>query len=129
MAGQPVYRRAISEMTASSSRALAKAGWRAGDVTAFVGHQANRRILDAVAGHLGIAEPRRLGNIADVGNTAAASIPIALADAALRGRLTAGDRVLLTAFGGGLSWGSTTLVWPRIEAMAELPAAEHADQA
>jgi 3-oxoacyl-[acyl-carrier-protein] synthase-3 len=121
MAGQAVYRRAISELTASSSRALAKAGWRADDVTAFVGHQANQRILDVVAGRLGIAERYRLGNIAEVGNTAAASIPIALADAAVYGRLTAGDRVLLAAFGGGLTWGATTLVWPRLEVMAELP--------
>lgn len=121
MEGQAVFRRALGELTASSSRALAKAGWRVGDVTAFVGHQANQRILDAVADRLGIAAEHRLGNIADVGNTAAASIPIALADAAARGRLGAGDRVLLAAFGGGLTWGATTLVWPQLEAMAELP--------
>jgi 3-oxoacyl-[acyl-carrier-protein] synthase-3 len=57
-------------------------------------------------------------NLERVGNTSAASIPLALADGALAGELRAGDRVLLTAFGGGATWGSATLTWPEIEVAA-----------
>jgi 3-oxoacyl-[acyl-carrier-protein] synthase-3 len=81
-------------------------------VDCFVGHQANLRLLHAVADRLGVPDRARFSNIERVGNTAAASIPLALADAMERGNLRAGDRVLLTAFGGGLTWGSTVLTWP-----------------
>ena len=108
MDGREVYRHAIPRMVASSKRVLERRGWDVADVDRLVGHQANKRILDAVAKHLGIPEERATVNINRYGNTAAASIPLALADAGL----VAGDRVLLTAFGGGLTWGSTALVWP-----------------
>jgi 3-oxoacyl-[acyl-carrier-protein] synthase-3 len=72
------------------------------------------RILHAVADQLGLPAEKAFINLDRYGNTAAASIPLALADAAARGRLRPGDRVLLTAFGGGASWGAVTLEWPRI---------------
>jgi 3-oxoacyl-[acyl-carrier-protein] synthase-3 len=112
MDGREVYRNAIPRMVTSSQAVLAAAGWDVADVDKFVGHQANVRILDAVADRLGIAADKRVVNIHRYGNTAAASIPLALADADLR----CGDRVLLTAFGGGLTWGSTLLTWPEIAA-------------
>ncbi|MFJ2784268.1 MULTISPECIES: beta-ketoacyl-ACP synthase 3 [unclassified Streptomyces] len=115
MRGRPVYAHAVRRMTASARTALDATGWKADDVRAFIGHQANQRILDAVADRLGIAPAHRYGNIADVGNTAAASVPLALA-AALEGPgpPTPGAATLLTAFGGGLTWASATLRWPAV---------------
>lgn len=114
MQGQAVYRQAVAQMTASSARALELAGWSVPAVDWLVCHQANRRILMAVAARLGIPAERVLINIDQVGNTASASIPLALAHGAEAGALRPGDRVLLTAFGGGLTWGSTLLRWPDI---------------
>ena len=77
------------------------------DLDHVVAHQANQRILDAVADELGLPSDRVVSNIELVGNTSAASIPLALVYAARSGALVLGHRVLLTAFGGGLTWGST----------------------
>jgi 3-oxoacyl-[acyl-carrier-protein] synthase III len=115
MQGQAVYRQAVVSMADSASRAMADVGWTVDDVDWFVGHQANQRILDAVANRVGIARDRAISNVAHVGNTAAASIPLALSEAASAGRLRAGDRVVLSAFGGGATWGAATLTWPRID--------------
>jgi 3-oxoacyl-[acyl-carrier-protein] synthase III len=112
MAGREVFRHAVVRMAQSSRTVLARAGWQIADVDHLVGHQANIRILNQLAGELGVDRSRVVSNIARVGNTAGASIPLALADAAADGTLTHGDRVLLTAFGGGLTWGSMVLVWP-----------------
>ncbi len=114
MQGQPVYRRAVEQMTRSSAQVLELAGWPVSAVDWLVCHQANRRILTAVAGRLGIPAGQCLVNIDQVGNTAAASIPLALAHGARSGALRPGDRLLLTGFGGGLTWGSTVLRWPDI---------------
>lgn len=114
MNGQPVYRQAIARMTESCQHVLDLAGIPAAKIDRLVPHQANLRILHAVAGKLGIPEDRCVANIAQVGNTAAASIPIALADAASCGQLQPGQHVLLTAFGGGLAWGSAYLTWPDV---------------
>jgi 3-oxoacyl-[acyl-carrier-protein] synthase-3 len=114
MRGQAVYRHAVRRMTESSRKALAGSGWRPDQVDRFVAHQANARILATVGAELGIAPQRVHSNVERVGNTVAASIPLALADANTAGALAAGDRVLLTAFGGGATWGSVTLTWPRL---------------
>ncbi|GIF08528.1 beta-ketoacyl-ACP synthase III [Actinoplanes siamensis] len=114
MEGKPVFRHAVTRMVASSEAILHRAGWAPESVDWFVGHQANVRILHAVADQLGIDRDRTVVNLDRVGNTSAASIPLALDDAASRGLLTPGDRVLMSAFGGGLTWGSTALVWPEI---------------
>ncbi|MEV0644128.1 beta-ketoacyl-ACP synthase III [Phytomonospora sp. NPDC050363] len=113
MAGLPVFRQAVDHMSASADRALKQAGLPASDVDWLVAHQANRRILDAVADRLGVAPERRVVHLDRVGNTSAASIPLALWDLWRSGRARPGDRVLLTSFGAGLAWGSTTLRWPR----------------
>jgi 3-oxoacyl-[acyl-carrier-protein] synthase-3 len=78
----------------------------------MVGHQANARILDAVGERLGLDPERCYITVDRHGNTSAASIPLALADARAAGLLTPGMRILLTAFGGGLTWGSCLLEWP-----------------
>ena len=115
MQGQTVYRQAVVTMADSASRALADVGWTVEDVDWFVGHQANQRILDAVAHRVGLAPERAISNIAHVGNTASASIPLALSEAAAEGRLRPGDRVVLAAFGGGATWGAAALTWPRLD--------------
>lgn len=116
MQGRSVFVNAVRRMTESSRAVLDAVGWDAADLDRFVGHQANSRILDAVAEQLGISEEAVISNIAHVGNTAAASVPLALADAADSGRLLAGQRVLLTAFGGGATWASAALTWPYLPA-------------
>lgn len=112
MRGREVYEHAVRRMTASARTVLDRADWPSGSVRAFVGHQANQRILDAVGDRLGIKARYRFGNIADVGNTAAASIPLAMADTAAHRLVRPGARSVLTAFGGGLTWGSIALSWP-----------------
>ncbi|MEU1013820.1 beta-ketoacyl-ACP synthase III [Streptomyces sp. NPDC005890] len=111
MRGREVYVQAVPAMTDSALRVAKSVGWQAGDIDAFVGHQANIRILRSVAKRLGLPEDRVVANIEDVGNTAAASIPLALAWAADQHRIKRGDRLVLTAFGGGLTWGSSALTW------------------
>jgi 3-oxoacyl-[acyl-carrier-protein] synthase III len=114
MQGQPVYRRAVEAMTRSTLQVLELAQWPVKSVDWLVCHQANRRIIHAVAARLGIPVDRCLINIDQVGNTAAASIPLALAYGAAGGTLQPADRVVLSGFGGGLTWGSTLLRWPEI---------------
>jgi 3-oxoacyl-[acyl-carrier-protein] synthase-3 len=115
MSGKDVFRHAVRRMTGSAKTVLARAGWQAGDVDHLVGHQANLRITHHVAEGIGVPGERCFSNIAEVGNTAAASIPLALDQAHTRGVLRPAQRVLLTAFGGGLTWGSTVLTWPRLD--------------
>ncbi|MCC2274029.1 beta-ketoacyl-ACP synthase 3 [Streptomyces sp. ET3-23] len=122
MRGREVYGHAVRRMTESSLAVLDRAGWPPGSVEAFIGHQANQRILDAVADRVGIAPRHRHGNIGEVGNTAAASLPLALAHAAARHAVRPGARTLLTAFGGGLTWGSVALTWPAAEPRSQAPA-------
>ncbi|MEE1784153.1 ketoacyl-ACP synthase III [Streptomyces sp. SP17BM10] len=117
MQGKPVFRHAVERMAQSARNVLARAGWTPGSVDSFVGHQANVRILHAVCDQLDLDRDRAVTDLDRVGNTSAASIPLALSRAAGEGRLAAGDRVLLAAFGGGLTWGSTALVWPDIPAL------------
>ena len=118
MRGGETYRHAVERTTEVSRAALDRAGWSVDSVDRFAAHQANARIVNAVSERLGIAEgPRRLSNITRIGNTAAASLPLLLADSAARGTLRPGDRTLLAAFGGGATWGAATVVWPDVTAL------------
>ncbi|GAA2462000.1 beta-ketoacyl-ACP synthase III [Streptomyces mauvecolor] len=114
MNGKAVFRNAVERMVESSRTAAGRAGWAVEDIDLFVAHQANLRIMHAVADRLPVPRPRCHVHLDRVGNTAAASLPLALDDAAVSGRLAAGDRVLLTAFGGGLTWGACALRWPEL---------------
>ena len=116
MAGREVYRRAIPAMAESSRKVLASRGWELEDVDALIGHQANVRILDAVCRELGMDTSRSYTNLDKVGNTSGASIPLAMTHAHQGGFTKPGQRVLLTAFGAGLTWGSGTLTWPDLPA-------------
>ncbi|MPZ71881.1 MAG: beta-ketoacyl-ACP synthase III [Nitriliruptorales bacterium] len=111
MDGKEVYRQAVAGMVVSCARLLAAAGLDIDDVDHLVAHQANARILAAVGDRLGLAEQRRVCNVDRYGNTTAASIPLALADLHRQG-VRPGARILLTAFGAGLSWGSVLVRWP-----------------
>ncbi|MFG2309370.1 beta-ketoacyl-ACP synthase III [Streptomyces sp. NPDC048566] len=115
MNGKAVFRNAVERMTESSRRVLARTGWPGACPDLVVAHQANLRILHAVADRIGVDRADCFVNLDRVGNTAAASIPLALGDAHGSGALTAGRRVLLTAFGGGLTWGACTVTWPDIQ--------------
>jgi 3-oxoacyl-[acyl-carrier-protein] synthase III len=117
MRGPAVFKHAVVRMAQTAGTALRRTGWRTEDVDRLVCHQANARILAALSAELGIDADRMVSNIELVGNTAAASIPLALADAARNGHLRMGHRVVLTAFGGGVTWGATTLTWPDITPM------------
>ncbi|WP_190812456.1 beta-ketoacyl-ACP synthase III [Saccharopolyspora pogona] len=112
MAGKEVFLAAVANMSSSSRTALARAGQAIGDVDRVVGHQANIRILHALAKQLDLPQDRLVTNIERFGNTSAASIPLALVDGVTSGALHPGHLVLLTAFGAGFTWGATTVRWP-----------------
>ncbi len=114
MAGKRVYLKAVEHMTGSTRRVLDRCGWATGEVDTFVPHQANKRIIQAVAQRLSLPESKALCALERTGNTAAASIPLALAQGQENGTLGADDRVVLTAFGAGFTWASAGLVWPEI---------------
>lgn len=111
MSGREVYRRAVQEMTASVLEVTADRGVPVAEVDVVVAHQANGRILDAVAERLGLPRSKLFTNIAHYGNTSAASIPIALTEAHASGALRAGDLAVLTAFGSGFVWGAGLVRW------------------
>lgn len=113
MQGQEVFRRAVRAVVDSGSATLARAGVSAADVDWFVPHQANVRIIEAARHRLGIPEERTVVNIERYGNTSAASIPLALAEAADDGRIADGDLVLCSGFGAGMTWASALLRWGR----------------
>ncbi|QBI21696.1 ketoacyl-ACP synthase III [Egibacter rhizosphaerae] len=108
MDGREVYRQAVRRMVSSSRAVLAQAGLEVDDVDCLIAHQANARILEAVADRLEIPRDRCVSNVGRYGNTSAASIPLALADASLE----PGQQVLLTSFGAGMAWGSSLMTWP-----------------
>lgn len=107
MDGRAVFRFATRVMARSPRSLLDAVGLEVDDIDLLVPHQASARILDQAAERLGIPADRVYSTLDRHGNTSAASIPIALADARDAGRLRAGDLLLLVGFGGGLSWGST----------------------
>ena len=111
MEGSEVFRRAVRIVVDSAAVTLERAGIAASDVDLFVPHQANVRIIEACCARLGIPMERTAVNLDRYGNTSAASIPMALAEAAEAGRLQAGDVVLLSGFGAGMTWASALLRW------------------
>lgn len=111
MEGREVFRRAVRVVVDSSIAVLGRAGMTVDDVDLFVPHQANARMIEAIADRLGIPPEKVMTNIERYGNTSAASIPLALAEAADGGRLHDGDVVLLSGFGAGMTWASAVLRW------------------
>jgi 3-oxoacyl-[acyl-carrier-protein] synthase III len=111
MEGHETFLRATAALSEATVDACAAAGVGLDDIDVFVFHQANRRILDAVAERLGLERGRVVDAIADLANTSAASIPLALCAARDEGRLAPGRRVLLGAMGAGFVYGAGVLTW------------------
>ena len=111
MNGRGVFRFAVERIPRVVREICARNGLRPEELDLIVPHQANLRILEAAAKDLGIGMERFVVNIERYGNTSTASIPLALVEAERAGRLHRGDRVLLVAFGAGLSWGASLLAW------------------
>jgi 3-oxoacyl-[acyl-carrier-protein] synthase-3 len=111
MNGKEIFRYAVRAVVDSSIAALGRAGLKPADVDLFVPHQANLRIIQAAGQRLEIPEEKWVVTIDRYGNTSSASIPLALTDAAENGRLHPGDTVLLSGFGGGMTWASAVLRW------------------
>ncbi|HEY4442497.1 MAG TPA: beta-ketoacyl-ACP synthase 3, partial [Candidatus Elarobacter sp.] len=111
MNGREVFRFAVTKMIEATDVALAQANMTRDDVSWLIPHQANKRIIDAAAKYLNMADERVIVNIDKYGNTSAASIPIALSEAVAAGKLKDGDVILFVGFGAGLSWGAVTWRW------------------
>jgi 3-oxoacyl-[acyl-carrier-protein] synthase-3 len=111
MEGQEVFRRAVRAVVASATATLTRAGMTAADVDLFVPHQANARIIALAAERLGVPPEHTMVNVETYGNTSAASVPLALAEAAATGRLHGGDVVLMSGFGAGMTWASALIRW------------------
>ena len=111
MDGREVFKFAVRSMEEVTRQSLALSGLTVEDVTYLLPHQANQRIMTALAKGLGMDSERLISNVDKYGNTSSASIPIALCEAWEEGRLTPGDHIAITAVGGGLSWGASVLEW------------------
>ncbi len=111
MAGNEVYKFAVRVMGAAAVQALAKGGLTREDIDCLIPHQANLRIIEAAVKRLSVPMEKVFVNVDRVGNTAAASIAIALHEAVRAGRITTGDTVVLVGFGAGLTWGAAVLRW------------------
>ncbi|MCL4446123.1 MAG: ketoacyl-ACP synthase III [Actinobacteria bacterium] len=113
MDGKEIFRRAVRMVVESAQQALDDANIKAGDVDMLIPHQANLRIIQAACQRLGIPEERTAVVIDRYGNTSSASIPLALDDALKTGNIKDGSTLLLTGFGGGMTWASAVLKWGR----------------
>lgn len=109
MKGNEIFKIAVRNMSDVSAEMLQKAGYAVADVDLVIPHQANQRITDAVASRLGVPEEKVYSNIAQHGNTSSASIPIALDECIESGKVKDGSLVVLTAFGGGITWGASVI--------------------
>ncbi len=127
--GREIFRRAVKGMTHETEIVLDKLGLTKADIDRIIPHQANLRIIESLAKHLSVDMSQVEVNIQNYGNTSAATIPVALTEALEAGRIKAGDRILLAAFGAGLTraagllrWGERTV--PLKQSDAELPPCE-----
>lgn len=111
MEGKEVFRHAVNNLAETVRHTFEQTGLSGADIDWFVPHQANRRIIDATADKLGIDPAHVVVTVDRHGNTSAASIPLALADAYKDGRIKPGQLVLIEAMGGGFTWGSALIRW------------------
>jgi len=109
--GQEVFKRAVKAMAQGCEEVLAERGLTVDDISLVVPHQANKRILDALAKRVGIPEDKVFVNVHKYGNTSAGTIPVALAEAIEEGRVKPGDHLLTASFGAGLTWGAGVIKW------------------
>src|SRR5436189_175807 len=111
MTGKEVYKQAVIAMLNAAKKALDQAGLSIEDIACVIPHQANLRIMEAIADRLGISRDKMFVNLDRYGNTSAAAVAIALDEANRTGRIKRGDYVLMVVFGGGLTWASTVIEW------------------
>jgi 3-oxoacyl-[acyl-carrier-protein] synthase-3 len=111
MAGREVFKAAVRTMADACDEALRRAGVTADQVDLLVPHQANLRIIEAIAKHAGFPMSRVMVNVERYGNTSSASIPLALEQALAEGRVGPGSVILMVAFGAGFTWGSAVIRW------------------
>jgi 3-oxoacyl-[acyl-carrier-protein] synthase-3 len=111
MTGKEVYKQAVTAMIDASKKVLAQAGLSIHDIACVIPHQANLRIIEAIADRLKIPLERFYVNLDRYGNTSAAAVAIALDEANRTGRIKSGDYVLMVVFGSGLTWASTIIEW------------------
>jgi 3-oxoacyl-[acyl-carrier-protein] synthase-3 len=116
--GREVFKRAVTEMASACRELLEKSGYTVDDVDVVIPHQANARIMSAVTDRLGVDPAKAIVDVEEVGNTSAASIPIALDRAWRAGGIRQGDLVLFTSFGAGLTWSATLVRWTMPEPTA-----------
>ena len=107
--GRNVYKNAVTDMLESSLEVMNRNGLTVDNIDWFVSHQANLRIIEAVGSRLGIDNDKVLVNIEKYGNTSAASVPLCLDE--YQDRLKKGDKIILTAFGAGFTWGAMYIIW------------------
>ena len=124
--GQEVFKRAVKAMAQASEDVLGQVGMTLDDVKLVVPHQANKRILNALAKRIGINEDKVFVNVHKYGNTSAGTIPVALCEAVEEGRIEPGDHILMASFGAGLTYGASLIKWggrtkPLKSSDAELP--------
>ncbi len=111
MTGKEVYKQAVTAMLSAAKKALEQANLSIHDIACVIPHQANVRIINAIADRLGISRDKMFVNVDRYGNTSAAAVAIALDEANRSGRIKSGDYVLMVVFGGGLTWASTIIEW------------------
>jgi len=111
MAGNQVFKFAVKRMSQASRDVVNKAGFGTEDVDLFIPHQANTRIINSAAKRLDLNNDEVYVNLPEYGNTSSASVPIAMAEAREKGLIKNGDKVVLVAFGAGLTWASAFLEW------------------
>lgn len=120
MNGPEVFRRAVVTMGEAAARTIEQAGLTIDEVDLFIPHQANTRIIDAAVRRLNLPDSKVFVNIASYGNTSAATIPVALAEALEQGQIRPGSNVVFAAFGAGLSWAAAVMRWgERVTPVAE----------
>jgi 3-oxoacyl-[acyl-carrier-protein] synthase-3 len=111
MNGKETYKQAVTAMLTAANTALDQAGLKSEDLACIIPHQANLRIIEAIADRMKVPLDRFMVNLDRFGNTSAAAVAIALDEAHRTGRMEVGDYVLLVVFGGGLTWASSVIQW------------------
>ena len=111
MEGKEVFKAAVNAMTGAAKDVLERSGVGIEDIKCIIPHQANQRIISAIGERLGAREDQVFVNLQKYGNTSAASVAVALDEALQTGKIQRGDKILIVAFGAGLTWGATVLEW------------------
>jgi 3-oxoacyl-[acyl-carrier-protein] synthase-3 len=111
MQGKEVFKHAVTRMKEAAEKVIERAGWQPEEIACVIPHQANLRIIDAIADRLAVPNERVFVNLDKYGNTSAAAVAIALDEANRKGVFHRGDRIVLVVFGAGLTWAAAAIRW------------------